>query len=116
MAALLDAACYLLRKDPDRYVFIDGRTFSKRVHVETVIRAATPWHIIECVCSEEMARARLEADARAGTHPAANRDFTLYLNVRRSWEPIALPHTVIDTDNSLDECVRRALTALAGGG
>jgi len=70
------------------------------------------WRILECVCSEETARRRLEADVLAGRHPAANRNFELYLEVKRAWEPIIIPHTVIDTDAPLEECIERGVAAL----
>jgi len=113
---LMEAAAFLLRRNPERVVFVDGRTFSKRNHLEDAIGAVekipSAWRILECVCAEETARRRLEADARSGGHPAANRDIELYRTVRRAWEPIALPHTVIDTDRPLADCVEHALSAL----
>ncbi|HZU24700.1 MAG TPA: ATP-binding protein [Bryobacteraceae bacterium] len=115
---LLEAARWLLAKDPLRRIFIDGRTFSKRYQVEAAVRAIdainAPWRIIECVCSEETARRRLETDAASGAHPAANRDFNLYLEVKRCWEPIALPKTVIDTDKPMEENIRVGLQAIGG--
>ena len=45
-------------------------------------------------------------------HPAANRDWTLYLKVRNSFEPITGPHCVIDTDQALGLSLKQALTYL----
>ena len=68
--------------------------------------------ILECVCSEETVRRRLERDTDHGTHPAGNRDFQLYLDVKNRFEAITFPKTVIDTDHDVELCVREALKAL----
>jgi predicted kinase len=116
VSVLLDTARWLLARNPERYVFLDGRTFSKNAHVDAAVNAlrrmGARWAILECTCSEETARRRLAADAQSGAHPAANRDFNLYLEVKRAWEPILLPKTILDTEQSLEECVRLAMTAL----
>jgi adenylylsulfate kinase len=70
------------------------------------------WRILECVCSEDMAKQRLEHQAMLGAHPASNRDFQLYLEVRSRFEAITLPKTVIDTGNPLPTCVEQAVAAL----
>ncbi len=111
---MLDAATYILLKNPERYVFLDGRPFSKRYQVEQAIAVADslnqPWRIFECVCSDETARQRLKASA--GEHPAANRDYELYLRVKTGFEEISRPKTVIDTDEPIGWCIGLALDAL----
>lgn len=101
MELMLDAARYLLAKAPLRRVFLDGRTFSRcyqrRRAIQFAESIATPWRIIECVCSEDIARRRLAEDALSGRHPAANRTIDLYERVRDSFEPIVEPKIVIDT-------------------
>jgi hypothetical protein len=64
------------------------------------------------VCSEETAKHRLEEQAAAGEHPAGNRDYRLYLEVKARFEAIMCPKTVIDTDESPTNCIERALLAL----
>jgi adenylylsulfate kinase len=95
---------------------LDGRTFSRRYQIDNVVAAAMRMHqplcILECACSEESARSRLEADAAGGHHPAGNRDWQLFLEVKSRFEAIIQPKTVIDTDQPLESCVERALTAL----
>jgi predicted kinase len=117
MEVMLMTAEYLLKKDPGRRVFLDGRTFSRRYQIDRVIERAgemgQPWRILECVCSEETARARLAAQIQSGEHEARNRDFKLYLNVKARFEPITLAKTVIDTDRAFEECVRTASDAIA---
>ena len=113
MGIMLKVAGYLFRKDPGRYIFLDGRTFSRTYQLERATGFAEalsqPWRIVECVCSEETARVRLAADA---SHVAANRDFELYLRVRARFEEISMAKTAIDTDQALEACVRIARAAL----
>ena len=97
-------------------IFLDGRPFSRRYQIENVLVAAAslqqPWRILECGCSEESARRRLAAGAEAGAHPARNRDYQLYLEVKSRFEAIVHPKTVIDTDQPRETCVEQALAAL----
>ena len=113
---MLETAGYLLGRNPARAIFLDGRPFSRRYQIDNVIAAAArlrqPWKIIECVCSDETARRRLGADAGASAHPAGNRDFQLYLEVKARFEAITHAKTVIDTELPLEVCVRQALAAL----
>ena len=113
---MVETVGYMLRQHPERFIFLDGRTFSRRYQIDNVLNAAAslhqPWRILECVCSEETARQRLEEYAAAGTHPAGNRDYRLYLEVKARFEAITLPKTVINTDQSLETCVQQALAAL----
>lgn len=108
-------AAYLHGCHDDPFVLIDGRTFSERRQVATLKEAAAGMGarlaIIECRCSDETARERLAADA--GEHPAADRDFSLYLRRRAGAEPIVEPRLTLDTDAlSLEECVTRSLAYL----
>jgi adenylylsulfate kinase len=116
MDIMLEAAAWILRKNPSRVVILDGRTFSQRYQIERVVKAAAelhqPWRILECVCSDETARRRIESQASAGEHVAGNRTFDLYLDVKARFEPITLPETVINTDLPVEECVKQALAAM----
>ena len=115
-AIMLETAGYLLQQQPTRFVFLDGRPFSRRYQINDVIAATAtlqqPWRIIECVCTDETARHRLEKDAAAGTHQAGNRDYQLYLDVKSRYEAITHPKAVIDTDRALEVCIQRGLDAL----
>jgi predicted kinase len=116
MELMLRTARYLLEKNAARVVFLDGRTFSRAYQRQRAIDFAeafgTPWRIIECVCSEASAHARLTEDLSAGRHPAANRTFELWASVRDSFEPIPAPKVVIDTDRPFEECLQEARTRL----
>jgi predicted kinase len=113
---VLETAGYLLGRKPALTVFLDGRPFSRRYQIENVLAAADSlhqrWRILECVCSLETARRRIESDAASGVHPAGNRGYQLYLEVRARFEVITFPKTVIDTDQALDDCVQLALQSL----
>jgi predicted kinase len=110
------AAAYLLKQNPQRFVFLDGRTFSQRYQIELAIGAAEgigqPWRILECVCPESEARRRIEAQSASGEHPAGNRDYELYLRVKARFEEITRPKTIIDTSQPLATCVRAGIAAL----
>ena len=114
---MLETAGYLLSRNPGRGIFLDGRPFSRRYQIENVVAAADhlnqSWRILECVCSEETVRRRLEADAASGAHPAGNRNYQLYLEVKARFEAIAFPKTVIDTDCARETCIEQAVSALA---
>jgi predicted kinase len=113
---MLQTAGCLLSLSHERVILLDGRPFSRRYQIENVIAVADslhqPWRILECVCSEETARRRLEADAVAGAHVAGNRDFKLYAEVTARFEAIVRAKIVIDSDRPLDKCVEEALAAL----
>ena len=115
MEVMLEAARFLLRKNPRRKIFLDGRPFSRRYQIDRVLdfghELAQPCLIIECSCSDESARWRLEV---AASHPAHNRTFALYLEVKARFEAITYPKITIDTDQPLQECVERGMDALSG--
>jgi predicted kinase len=113
---MLETAGYLLSRDPNKMIFVDGRPFSRRYQIENVIAAAAslhqPWRILECVCEEETVRRRLDSDAQGGSHPAGNRNFQLYLEVKARFETITHPKIVIDTGQVLEQSVQLALNQL----
>lgn len=118
MEVMLDAARFLLQSAPTRKVFLDGRTFSRRYQIDRVLEfacgLAQPWTIVECTCSDESARQRLDLEPDA-SHPARNRTFTLYLEVKTRFEVIAYPKTTIDTDQPVGACIEQALVAVNAG-
>ena len=113
---MLETAGYLLSLNKARPVFLDGRPFSRRYQIDNAVNAAAslhqPWRILECVCSEETARLRLARDVEAGIHPAGNRDYQLYLEVKSRFEAITHPKMIIDTEQPLETCVQQALAAV----
>jgi adenylylsulfate kinase len=115
MEIMLEAARFLLQKDPPRKILLDGRTFSRRYQIDRVLKFASeltqPWTIIECICSEESARRRLDLEPDPA-HPAHNRTFALYLELKARFEPITHAKTTINTDQPLERCVEQALAAI----
>jgi predicted kinase len=115
MEIMLDAARYLLHKNSARVVFLDGRPFSRRSQIDRAVEfareLAQPWTIIECICSDESARSRLEL-APDPSHPARNRSYALYLEVKLRFQPIVYAKTTVNSDQSLDDCVEQALAAV----
>jgi len=113
MKHVLEIAASLIDVHPNLPIFLDGRPFARKYQIDDVLQAAAamnqPWRILLCICSEESARKRL---ARDRGHPAANRDFTLYCNLKVVFEEIIEPHAVIDTDQPQEVCLVQALAAL----
>jgi predicted kinase len=116
MEVMLQGARYLLQKAPTRKVFLDGRTFSRRYQIDRVMAFAAELgqscRIIECICADECARVRLDVEPDP-KHPAHNRSFALYLEVKARFESITHPKTVIDTDQPPPQCLEQALAILA---
>lgn len=114
---MLETAGYLLSRNPALMTFLDGRPFSRKYQIENVLTVAAslhqPWRILECVCSEETVRRRLATDKTGGEHPAGNRDFSLYLEVKQRFESILYEKTVIDTDQPVERCIEAAVKALS---
>lgn len=114
MEVMLQTAEYIFRKNPDRSIFLDGRSYSRSYQVERVVNFATrlkqPFHVIECVCTEATARTRLQ---NSNGHPAANRNYELYKEVKARFEKITAPKLLLDTGQNLEQAVGQALEFLA---
>lgn len=110
---MLQVAGYLLGQDAHRYVILDGRPFASRYQrAELVAFAeaqAVSWRIVECVCSDETARRRLEHDTATRQHLARNRTYELYRALKARFEPIEQPRLVVDTDRDIGGCLEQCL-------
>jgi predicted kinase len=107
-------AKYLLKTDPEQIIIIDGRTFSRSYQIEHLLSRAESLKaklvIIKCICDDTVAEQRLENDLRAGAHPAGNRTYKLYQELKEKAEPIRAEHLVINTgreplEKSLERCM-----------
>lgn len=115
---MLQTAEYLLKRNPALYIFLDGRTYSQRYQCERVIAfcdsIGVTWAVIECVCDEVTALARIAADGAKADHPAKNRTADLYRRVKESWQEIQGEKCVVDTGREWQECADEAGGYLAG--
>lgn len=88
-----------------RSVVIDGMALSSAKLLQEFADTADAHHtgmrIIECICTEKTAMARLAADR--GLHPAGDRSAELYSRVRDRFEPTELPFLSIDTDGDEEQ-------------
>jgi predicted kinase len=113
---MLQTAAWFLARNRKRVVILDGRVFSRNAQLHRVTdfaeKLSVDWLVFECICSEQTARKRLEEDATTGAHPAHNRTYALYREVKERFEPIPEPKVVIDTERSLEECAAQALGSL----
>jgi len=118
MSIMFQVTTYLMRKDPSQHVILDGRTFSCSYQIAALEQLAeelkVSLKIIECVCSDETARQRLEEKIRMGAkHVAANRDYRLYLAIKARFEPIREPKLVVNTDDDLAHCLALCLAYIS---
>lgn len=100
MELLLQTAGYVRRNAAVPFVFVDGRPFVYRQQIKEAAAKAQAmgyqFRIILTVCSDQAAQQRL-----AQPHPAANRSYQLYLDLKAKFEPIEGDHLVVDTDQPL---------------
>ena len=120
MDAIYHAAASILKASSRRTVILDGRTFLRAKQVDDLLRLAAAVgegpRIIECVCEDTVAKQRLEKDQSPGGHPAANRTFALYQQLKESAQPMTVPRLVLDTGRlSVEKCVQQALDYLQRG-
>lgn len=118
MSIMFQVASYMIHNHPSLNIVLDGRTFSRRYQVAALEQLArelaVPLKIIECICSDETARQRLEHTGRVGKrHVAANRSYPLYLSIKARFEPIREPKLVVNTDDSLVQCLALCHTYLS---
>ncbi|MBV9689412.1 MAG: ATP-binding protein [Ktedonobacteraceae bacterium] len=113
-AVMMQVARYLVERDANICVIFDGRTFSRRYQLQLLLDLAqdlrTPLKIVQCICSDETARQRLERDSAYGLHLARNRDYALYLSVKARFEEITEPKLVVNTEKDIEVCVEQCLS------
>jgi adenylylsulfate kinase len=114
MSVILMAAKRIAAEGTVPFVFFDGRTFSRRRHVEEVIRAAAEvnadYTILQLSCLDELALERIRQSQ--GEHLAGNRNRGLYWEVKSRFEPINLPKLDVDTSRPLEECIEQCVAYL----
>jgi predicted kinase len=99
MRAMLESAVYLTERQRSAYIFFDGRTFSRQIQIEEVLRVAeragARWRIVHLTCTDAVAEERLARNDPA--HPAKNRDPALYRTIKQHFEPIQQATLAVDT-------------------
>jgi predicted kinase len=109
---ILSMAGMLLGKR--RSVLIDGMALSSARQVQDFVDMAVsrgaPWRIIECVCSEKTALARIGGDT--GAHPAGDRGPALYFAVKARFQPVDRLSLLVDTDRDSMENLAAVLRCL----
>ncbi|HEY4933264.1 MAG TPA: ATP-binding protein [Terriglobales bacterium] len=114
MSVVLMAAQRIAADRVVPFVFLDGRTFSRKHHVDQVVRAAGSIgagpSVLHLHCPESLALERIKKDK--GKHEAENRDPLLYFLVKSYFEPITLPKLEVDTSRPLVDCVAKCIEYL----
>ena len=107
---------YILSRDPHRILILDGRPFSKRIQIEEVVRLAEhvnhQLYVIHCWAPDAVVHRRLEEDMRHTGNAAAGRNMEKYLRIKESFEPLAIEHLSVNTNQVTDEIVRAVLAYL----
>lgn len=107
-------ARYILLRNPDRILILDGRPFSKHTQVEEVMRLAeSVGHtlcIIHCWAPDVVVRQRLEQDIATTGNVASGRNMEKYLRIKADFEPIQVDHLSVNTDRPINEVVQDVLT------
>jgi len=102
--AMLEAAAYLTERQRAQFIFLDGRTFSRREQIDEVIgaaeRAGARWRILHVTCSDAVAEARLSRIDP--NNPAKNRNAALYRDIKNRFEAIAYPKLEVGTTQGVD--------------
>jgi predicted kinase len=109
---------YILERDPEKLIVFDGKPFSRQAQRETARevaeRAGSGLRLIHCVAPDEVVRERLEREAARDPRTlVADRTYAKYLRIKAAFEPIAMPHLVLDTTASLKEQVAACARFLA---
>jgi predicted kinase len=98
-------------------VVIDGMALSSAERVRQFADAADAagagFRLVECVCSEQTALARIAADG--ASHLAGDRGENLYFEVKARFEPAGLPALFVDTEAGTQDNLRAILSFLDTG-
>jgi predicted kinase len=115
--AMLSVLDYLLGHARLPAIVLDGKPFSKRSEIDAVAAIVRRHHasllVLHCIAPPEIVEARLRRDLIDPRNQRAQRDPAKATRIRTEFEPIAVPHIVIDTSTgSPDELAHRALAEI----
>lgn len=101
---------YILERGPETLIVLDGKPFSRqdqRDAAQAVAeRAGSSFRLIHCVAPDEVVKERLAREATRDPRTlVADRTFAKYLRIKSVFEPVAMPHLVLDTTADLDDQV-----------
>lgn len=104
---------YILSRDPQRILILDGRPFSRRAQVDEVVTLARKvghrLYVIYCWAPDEVVHRRLEEDLRSTGNLAADRTMDKYYRIKRSFEPLTIEHLSVDTTRPIEVILGEAL-------
>lgn len=113
---IYQVAEYILQRNPDRILILDGRPFSKRSQIEAVQllaqRVKQTLKIIYCWAPDEVVRQRLEQDLAETGNVAADRTMEKYLRIKGIFEDILVDHIPVDTSQPISIVVHQVLDYL----
>ena len=113
---IYDVASYILRRDRNVILILDGRPHSKRTQVEFVRSLAEKsghqLRILLCTAPDDVVRKRLENDARHNPKLGKVRTFEHYLKIKHHFDPIPFPHLLLDTSQPLPELLQKVMDYL----
>ncbi len=107
---------YILCRDAQRILILDGRPFSKRTQIEDIVKLAQrvghELRTIYCWAPDAVVRQRLEQDLRLTGNLAADRTMTKFLRIKRSFEPLTIDHLTVNTVEPVETLVEQVLDYL----
>lgn len=107
---------YILQRNSDYLLFLDGRPFSKQYQIEEVRNlAAHVGHKIKgiyCWAPDEIVANRLEKDQKESNYDSKNRTMKKYYRIRENFDEILIDHIRINTHESLMENLSKIISFL----
>lgn len=107
---------YILARNPDRTLILDGRPFSKRSQIIVVQELARQVNhslrVIYCWAPDQVVRQRLEKDLAESGNIAAGRTMEKYFRIKSTFEEIIIDHLDVDTSQPRSVVIEKALNYL----
>ncbi len=107
---------YILQRNPNRMLILDGRPFSKRSQIAAVEDLAQQvshsLKIIYCWAPDQVVRQRLEKDLSETGNIAADRTMAKYLRIKNTFEDILADHLQVDTSQLMPVVLQKVLEYL----
>lgn len=101
---------YILLRNADRALILDGRPFSKHAQVQEVVelaqRSGHRLCVVYCWAPDAVVHRRLEEDIKSTGNVAAGRNMEKYLRIKASFEPLQVKHLHLNTDRPTEHILR----------